>query len=173
MAEGTEIGPIKAAIEAIKAAVEILHPGTDSEKSLSRPGPLVVVGRFYVSLTLILATVTSVGAIVDWKSVSTRSPAPVPAGSALASLAEGATSQPCHVGVDTLRECLLVSICGGLLLSVVLVIVLMCKNALFLFSPTELSADAHQLLAPRTKEGTVGSTKAEDAPQKGPPTAKA
>lgn len=116
------VGPIKLATEAIKAVVELLHlnPEAEKEKTPSRPGPLVVVGRFYLSLTFLLAAMTSGAALIDWKTYP---------------------HEP-SFSVSVLRLCMIFAVGLGLLFGVALIAVLLWKHTLFLFNPTELSADA-------------------------------
>ena len=143
MAHEPEIGPIKLAIEAIKAATEILHPELETEKPAPRAGPLVVVARFYLSMTLILATVASVAALIDWKT-SPHEPSCI---------------------VTLLRVGVLVMVVAGIGLGVWLLQFLIAKNQLFIFSPTELSTATQQALF-LTKEA---ETMTEAPPVEAPP----
>jgi hypothetical protein len=114
--------------EAVKAAVEILKPVAEHD-SPSRPGPLVAAGRFYVSLTVILAAFTSAASFIDWKSGHDPSDS-----------------------VSVLRWFLVVAILVGLSLPVLLLQALYERQPLFLFSPTELSPELQLKLLPETKE---------------------
>jgi len=107
--------------------------GEQHEKSETRAGPLVVVGRLYVSLTLVLAAFTSAASIIDSRP--------------------GAAA-PSRV-IECLRGGVLAVVGLGLLLGVALLIWLLWGHRLLLFSPTELSPEAQQLLlGPRVKPGT-------------------
>src|SRR5580658_1497839 len=127
MAEGEVGGAVKTAIEAIKTAADALHLNPEEK---TRPGPLVVVGRFYISLTLVLAAVTSAAAVIDWKTYPT----------------------PPDISVALLRLTLLVVIGSGLLLGCVLLVVLVGRHPGYLFSPGELSSDIQmQIMGPTSK----------------------
>jgi hypothetical protein len=72
---GDEATPTGTVAEVLKAATQALQLTTEqSEKSgATRGGPLLVVGRLYVSLTVILAAVTSASAYFDTKAAPSLS----------------------------------------------------------------------------------------------------
>jgi hypothetical protein len=122
MAEEGKAPGIDALIGAIVELVQV------KEKGETRGGPLLVAGRLYLSLTLILAVVTSASGYLDSKSLPTSS-------------------------VLVLRYTLLVCILAGLYIAVQTVRALYKKNPLFIFSPTELSTQAQaSLIAPVTPD---------------------
>jgi hypothetical protein len=114
--------PIKSAIDLVKAVVEALHLNPTEDKANPRAGPLVIIGRFYISLTLILAAVTSASAIIDWKAPQV-SPT-----------------------VAVMRLLLVFCILAGLVMGSSLLLVLLGRHTLFLFNPAELSQEALQQL---------------------------
>jgi hypothetical protein len=119
---------VKPATEAVKPLIDVVKTAIDSVVPVPlhpRAGPLVVVGRFYVSMTIILAIVTSTSALIDWKT-SPHDPAS---------------------SIAVLRIGLLASVAVGLVFSIVLIGVLLWKHALYLFNPAELSAEAQAQLA--------------------------
>jgi hypothetical protein len=59
--DGNEAGgAVKTALEAIQTAMEALH--LNPQEKEPRAGPLVVVGRFYISLTVILVLLRDLSA---------------------------------------------------------------------------------------------------------------
>ena len=128
MSETELTGPITTALEAIKATTELLDTAKIPHP---RAGPLVIVGRFYISLTVILAVVASTAAIIDWKT---------------------APHDP-SFSVSILRLAVIIAVTGGLLLSVVLIGILLFKHVMYLFNPSELTPETLQsLMSPRSKE---------------------
>lgn len=122
-------GVIKTAIEAIKTAKEALDPAKES-----RPGPLVVVARFYLSLMVLMAAASSAAAIIDFE----------------------AGHEPSSTVAD-LRWFLMFAVGLGLLLGVGLIWLLLRRHVLYLFNPAELS-ETQQALLPRTKEQVEKAT---------------
>jgi len=116
------------ASDVISMAAEVLHLKPESgEKTETRSGPLVVIGRFYISLTLILAVATSASAYFDARSTPTWS-------------------------VEKMRCLVAGCVLVGLSLGVLLICLLFKKHPMYLFSPTELSTQTQQsLMAPRSK----------------------
>ncbi len=109
-------------IEAAKGLLEIVQ-STEGEKVPPRPGPLVVVGRFYVSMTVLTGAIASVAALIDAKTGHE----PTGAVTAMRFIAVGA----CAVGI---------------VLCVILLIYLIKRHHLMIFSPSELSPEAQQRL---------------------------
>lgn len=136
-----EKAPVRLASDVLSMAAEVLHLKSEAgEKTGTRGGPLLVVGRLYISLTLILAVVTSASAYLD----TTKTPS---------------------CSVQTMRVAVVACVISGLLLGVILIAVLYRKNAMFLFSPTELSTAAQEaLLAPQTKETSTKGEPPKTAP---------
>lgn len=137
MNEGS--APLAPGVDFVKALVDVLRLKSDQpEKPQARSGPLVVVGRLYISLTLILAVSTSAAAYLDTK---------MPNG------------HPTSPAVEALRVTVLFCVVLGLVSSLLLILILAVSKPLLIFSPTELSAEAQQsLYSPRTKdEGEKGT----------------
>jgi len=132
--------PLRQASDLVGIVTEVLK---SSEKHETRGGPLVIVGRLYVSLTLILAGVTSVSAYLD---------------------SELATGHSVSTTVAWMRICLLVIIGLGIGLGTFLVWGLYKKHALMLYSPTELSEASQASLFGSSNE------KVEQPPPPPPPT---
>ena len=122
---------VNAASELVKTAMELLQL-REAKPAETRGGPLVMVGRLYVSLTLILAAVTSASAFLD----ISHTPTPT---------------------VDCLRKTVLLSVGAGLVLGVALIVVLFLKHPMYLFSPTELSEATQQHLVTPPIKGKAGA----------------
>ncbi len=139
MSDGS--APLAPALDLVKSIADLLHLKPDQpEKPQARSGPLVVVGRFYISLTLILAVSASAAAYLDTK------------------LPDGHHTSP---AVEALRVTVLVCAVLGLVSSLVFILFLAASKPLLIFSPTELSAEAQQsLYAPRMKDQDMKTTAA-------------
>ena len=123
MPSETPLETVKSILDYVKSKPE------DTEKGQTRAGPLVVAGRLYVSLTLILAFCASSGAYVDLK-----------------------TERKLSSGIECMRTSLVIVVFIGLASAIGLILVLYRRNHLLLFSPTELSTEAQQsMLGPKTQ----------------------
>jgi len=127
---------IKTAIEAIKTAKEALDPAKEP-----RPGPLVVVARFYLSLMVLMAAASSAAAIIDFE-----------------------TGHEPSSTVNLLRWCLMLAFGLGLLLGIALIWLLLRRDVLYLFNPAELSEAQQSALLPRTKEQATTETAGQGQP---------
>jgi hypothetical protein len=142
MSADSELIPIKSVGDIIKAVVDVVRPNVEAEKPpATRAGPLVVVGRLYLSLTIILALVTSIGAIVDWKMAELATRAAKMSGTAI--------TIPLHASdsVEGMRCFLVGVVVVGLLLGIALLVWLAHEHPFLLSSPTEFSEGLQQEIA--------------------------
>src|SRR5580700_9343027 len=143
--------PAGLATDILKMVSEALHLKSESsEKPTARSGPLLLIGRFYISLTLILAAATSAGAYMDSKTA---------AGPAFS--------------VEVMRLVVTACVAAGLLMGAALIFALFWRNTLYLFSPAELSVAAQEsLLSPKSKESKEATEKVQPGPPPVAPQAK-
>jgi hypothetical protein len=154
MANPEDAAPVGLAGDVLKAAKDLLlSKSGQGKETKSYGGPLLVIGRLYISLTLILAATASVAAYLDAHCVVGHAPSE---------------------GVETLRCMVAASVLVGLALGVALIIWIVCKNALLLFSPTELSAETQRaVFIPHSKPDQPKVPPPPSIGQAAPPEAKA
>lgn len=119
----------KHATDTIELAKSIIDPGRST-----RPGPLVVVGRFYVSLTVVLALAATAAGYIDRGTAQPIAP---------------------QTSVVAIRYALLGAVGIGLAGAVTLVVALLISHKGLLFSPSELAQTVQQTMFPVKREGGV------------------
>jgi hypothetical protein len=142
MSEAEGAGAIGLVSEAFKAGVEATKPKEDtSGKTHARGGPLVTLGRLYLSLVLILAVCASTSALVDWKTNAGHS-----------------------FAIEIMRYIVLAFAATGLVGAMVLVWKLFKLNPLYLSSPSEMATSLQEQMTPKTPNQSDTGNDKEKAP---------